>query len=93
MSATVGLPILRVRSVQNVGKLYNVNGNSLKWRAENGRLDPSWLDLHSWGADFRSLQEGEGVPEQGPQPLRAPGVFLDFLEPRLEPLRASIRAP
>ena len=31
-----------------------------------------------------NLQEGEGAPEQGPWPLRAPGVFLEFLEPRLE---------
>ena len=35
---------------------------------------------------------GEGAPEQGSQPLRASGVFPDPLEPRLEPLRASIRA-
>ena len=35
------------------------------------------------------LQEGEGAPEQGPWPLRAPGVFLELLEPP----RASIRAP
>ena len=35
-----------------------------------------------------NLQEGEGAPERGPQP----GVFLEFLEPRLEPPRASIRA-
>ena len=39
------------------------------------------------------LPEGEGAPEQGPQPLRAPGVFLESLEPRLEAPRASIRAP
>ena len=45
------------------------------------------------GSDQHLLQEGEGAPEQGPQPLRAPGVFLEFLEPRLEAPRASIRAP
>ena len=32
--------------------------------------------------------KGEGAPEQGPRPLRAPGVF----GPRLEPLKGSIRA-
>ena len=34
--------------------------------------------------------EGEGAPEQGPQPLRASGVFLDPLEPRLEPLEPRL---
>ena len=42
---------------------------------------------------MRNLQEGEGAPEQGPEPLRARGVFLEFLEPRLEAPRASIGAP
>ena len=26
------------------------------------------------------MQEGEGAPEQGPWPLKAPGVFLEFLD-------------
>ena len=41
------------------------------------------------------LQEGEGAPKQGlwPLRLRAPGVFLEFLELRSEPPRASFRAP
>ena len=36
-------------------------------------------------------QEGEGAPEQGLEPLRAP-IFLELLEPRLESPRASIRS-
>ena len=47
----------------------------------------------AWGPHLHSFERGEGVPEQGPWPLRGPGVFLEFLEPRLEPPRASIRAP